>query len=76
MAGICAVPGFAVGRATRIERREIEVTEQGLGDLHEQGELERARANVRLRLERVRKPGAAERREIIDAHLEFLDDPD
>lgn len=57
MAGICAVPGFAVGRAIRIERREIEVTEQGLGNLHEQTELERARSNVRLRLERMRKAG-------------------
>jgi multiphosphoryl transfer protein len=75
MAGMCAVRGFAVGRATRIERREIEVSEQGRGKLHEQGELERARANVRLRLDRVRNAGGAERREIIGAHLEFLDDP-
>jgi phosphoenolpyruvate-protein phosphotransferase len=75
MPGICAVPGFAVGRATRIERREIEVTEQGRGKLHEQRELERARANVRLRLERMRNAGGAERQEIIGAHLEFLDDP-
>jgi phosphoenolpyruvate-protein phosphotransferase len=75
MNGMCAVPGFAVGRATRIERREIEVAEQGRGNLHEQRELERARANVRLRLERVRDAGGGERREIIDAHLEFLDDP-
>ena len=75
MMGICAVPGFAVGRATRIERREIEVTEPGRGLLHEQGELERARANVRRRLERVRNAGGAERRQIIGAHLEFLDDP-
>ena len=75
MTGVGAVRGFAVGRATRIERREIEVTEQGRGNLHEQGELERARANVKLRLERVRNAGGAERREIIGAHLEFLDDP-
>ena len=75
LTGICAVPGFAVGRATRIERREIEVSEPGRGELHEQAELERARANVRLRLERVRNAGGAERRQIIGAHLEFLDDP-
>ena len=75
MTGISAVRGFAVGRATRIERREIEVTEQGRGNLHERVELERARANVKLRLERVRNAGGAERREIIGAHLEFLDDP-
>jgi phosphoenolpyruvate-protein phosphotransferase len=75
IAGICAAPGFAVGRATRIERREIEVSEPGRGIQHEQTELERARANVKLRLERVRNAGGAERREIIGAHLEFLDDP-
>ncbi len=75
MTGICAAPGFAVGRATRIERREIEVSEQGGGTQHEQGELERARTNVKLRLERVRNAGGAERQEIIGAHLEFLDDP-
>jgi phosphoenolpyruvate-protein phosphotransferase len=75
MAGICASPGFAVGRATRIERREIEVAEQGRGAAHEQVELDRARSNVRLRLERVRNTGGAERQDIIGAHLEFLDDP-
>ena len=75
MTGMCAVPGFAVGRATRIERRQIEVTEQGLGNLHESSELTRARANVRQRLERVRNTGGAERQDIIGAHLEFLDDP-
>jgi phosphoenolpyruvate-protein phosphotransferase len=75
MAGMGVVPGFALGRATRIERREIEVSEQGRGKLHEQGELERARSNVRLRLERVRNAGGIERQQIIGAHLEFLDDP-
>jgi phosphocarrier protein FPr/phosphocarrier protein len=75
LSGVCAVPGFAVGRATRIERREIEVTEQGSGAAHEREELDRARSNVRLRLERVRNAGGAARQEIISAHLEFLDDP-
>jgi multiphosphoryl transfer protein len=75
LSGVCAVPGFAVGRATRIERREIEVTEQGSGSAREREELDRARLNVRLRLERVRNTGGAARQEIIAAHLEFLDDP-
>jgi phosphoenolpyruvate-protein phosphotransferase len=73
--GVCAVPGFAVGRATRIERREIEVTEPGSGTAREREELDRARSNVRLRLERVRNTGGGARQEIIAAHLEFLDDP-
>jgi len=75
LAGVCAVPGFAVGRATRIERREIAVSEQGSGSAREREELDRAQANVRLRLERVRNAGGAARQEIIAAHLEFLDDP-
>jgi multiphosphoryl transfer protein len=75
LAGVCAVPGFAVGRATRIERRQIEVKELGSGSAHEREELDRARSHVRLRLERVRNTGGAARHEIIAAHLEFLDDP-
>ncbi len=75
LTGISAVRGFAVGRAARIERRDIEVSEQGAGITHERAELDRALANVRLRLQRVRDTGGAERREIIEAHLEFLDDP-
>ena len=73
--GVAAVPGFAVGRATRIERREIEVIENGAGIAHEGAELDRARSNVRVRLERMRNAGGAARHEIIAAHLEFLDDP-
>ena len=75
MAGMGAVPGFAVGRATRIERREIEVVEQGVGAVNEKNALDRARLEVRARLERVRNTGGQERQEIIGAHLEFLDDP-
>jgi phosphocarrier protein FPr/phosphocarrier protein len=75
LSGVCAVPGFAVGRAARIERREIEVAEQGSGAAREREKLDRARSNVRLRLERVRNAGGAARQEIISAHLEFLDDP-
>ena len=75
MTGVRAVPGFAVGRTVRIERREIEVVEQGQGSSHEHAELDRARANVKLRLERMRNSGGSERQEIIGAHLEFLDDP-
>jgi phosphocarrier protein FPr/phosphocarrier protein len=75
LGGVIASGGVAVGRATRLERREIAVTENGAGPTHENGELEQARLNVRTRLERVAATGGATRREIITAHLEFLDDP-
>src|SRR6266404_7249320 len=75
LGGVIAVPGIAVGRATRIERREIAVAEHGADSGRERAELEQARINVRMRLERVAATGGATRREIIAAHLEFLDDP-
>jgi phosphoenolpyruvate-protein phosphotransferase len=75
LSGVIAVPGIAVGRATRIERREIAVAEHGADSGRERAELEQARVNVRMRLERVAATGGATRREIIAAHLEFLDDP-
>jgi len=75
LGGVIAVAGIAVGRATRIERREIAVAEHGADSGRERAELEQARINVRMRLERVAATGGATRREIIAAHLEFLDDP-
>jgi phosphoenolpyruvate-protein phosphotransferase len=75
LGGVIAAGGLAVGRATRIERREIAVSEHGAGTEHERAELEQARTHVRARLERVAETGGPTRREIIAAHLEFLDDP-
>jgi phosphocarrier protein FPr/phosphocarrier protein len=75
LSGVAAVAGFAVGRATRIERREIAVAEQGAGAAREGADLDRARTHVHARLQRVAAAGGATRREIIAAHLEFLDDP-
>jgi len=73
--GVVAVAGFAVGVAARIERPEIVVAETGAGRVHESRELERARSTVRARLTRVGEVGAPARREIVAAHVEFLDDP-
>ena len=73
--GITAVPGFAVGRATRIERRTLDVIETAPSASQEAAELARAHAEVRTRLQRLAATGSATRREIIKAHLEFLDDP-
>ena len=73
--GSSAVPGLAVGRATRIERREIAVAESGAGAAPEREQLQLAQSHVRARLNRVADTGGTTRREIIAAHLEFLDDP-
>jgi phosphocarrier protein FPr/phosphocarrier protein len=75
LTGVMAAAGFAVGRATRIERRDIEVAEGGAGAAREAAHLEEARVNVRRRLERLAGTGSTVRGGIIAAHLEFLDDP-
>ncbi len=75
LTGVTAVGGLAVGRAARIERRELTVAEQGAGAASESIALDQARVHVRTRLERVAAAGGATRSEIIAAHLEFLDDP-
>ncbi len=75
LAGSIAVPGFAVGIAARIERRDIAVAEKGAGPAQESAALEQALAHVRARLARVADTGGVERRDIIAAHLEFLADP-
>ena len=79
LTGVAAVAGFAVGRATRIERREITVTEAGAGRALESAALDQARTHVRARLyERVARHGRAARNEEIDCGRgpEFLDDPE
>lgn len=72
---VIAAPGFAVGYVARIERPEIAVVEAGKGSAHESTELERAREVVRARLSRVAGAGGSTRREIVEAHLAFLEDP-
>ncbi|MBS0373918.1 MAG: phosphoenolpyruvate--protein phosphotransferase [Proteobacteria bacterium] len=73
--GVTAVGGFAVGTVARLERREIEVTEAGRGAEAESAALRHALATVKARLTRVGEVGGAARREIVGAHVEFLEDP-
>jgi phosphoenolpyruvate-protein phosphotransferase len=75
LAGVVAVRGFAVGRAARLARTAIAVTETGRGTAHESAEFERARAVVRARLLKLAEVGGATRRDIVAAHIAFLDDP-
>jgi multiphosphoryl transfer protein len=74
--GVVASRGLAVGQAVRLAAREIEVTPVGAGVAHETRELQRARAEVRVRLEAARVSAAGTAREIVQAHLELLDDPE
>ncbi|MGA7540702.1 MAG: phosphoenolpyruvate--protein phosphotransferase [Steroidobacteraceae bacterium] len=74
--GVIASRGLAVGRAVRLTVREIEVTRMGAGLAHESLQLERARAQVRTRMEAARASAAATAREIVEAHLELLEDPE
>ena len=75
LTGVSAVAGLVVGRATRIERREIPVIEFATDPAHERAELAQAISHAHARLKRVAATGGAARGEIIAAHLEFLDDP-
>lgn len=74
--GVIASRGLAVGQAVRLAVREIEVTQIGAGVAHETSQLDRARAQVRARLEAARASASDTAREIVTAHLELLDDPE
>ncbi|MBB6095948.1 phosphocarrier protein FPr/phosphocarrier protein [Povalibacter uvarum] len=72
--GVIASRGLAIGTAFYLREAEIAVVEAGAGVAHESAELERARGEVRQRLQALAKEAAATAREIITAHLEFVDD--
>ncbi len=74
--GVIASRGLAVGQAVRLAAREIEVTRSGAGVSHETLQLDQARARVRSRLEAARASAMGAAREIVEAHLELLDDPE
>src|SRR5262249_26296430 len=72
--GVIASRGLAVGRAVTLKAAEVAVVETGRGIGHESSEFERARTEVRARLEQLAQQSQATAREVIAAHLEFLDD--
>lgn len=72
--GVIASRGFAVGRAFFLRPAEFVVSEAGQGVAHEGAELDRARAEVRTRLQHLASAAQPTAREVIEAHLEFLDD--
>ena len=80
--GVVASAGLAVGPALQLRRLEIRVREKGAGVPQENAALDRARGEVRARLERraLASPsgesGKGAASEIAAAHLELLDDPE
>ena len=74
--GVTASPGVALGQARWLRRQQIEIREAGAGVAHENSELGRARAQVRAHLERAARWAEGDTREILEAHLMLLDDPE
>jgi phosphocarrier protein FPr/phosphocarrier protein len=72
--GVPAAPGRALGRVVRLRNRDIEVPESGRGLAQEAAAFRQALAELRARLERAVARGGRDRREILSAHLSFLDD--
>ena len=72
--GVVASRGIAVGRATHLTRPEPVVSEAGAGVPRENAELTRARAAVRSRIEALAATARDATREVLEAHLTFIDD--
>lgn len=72
--GVIASRGLAVGRAVTLKAAEIAVVEAGRGIAHESAEFERARDEVRVRLNQLAQHSQGAAKEVITAHLEFIDD--
>jgi phosphocarrier protein FPr/phosphocarrier protein len=72
--GVIASRGLAVGRAVTLKAAEIAVVEAGRGIAHESAEFERARDEVRARLNQLVQHSKGPAQEVISAHLEFIDD--
>jgi phosphoenolpyruvate-protein phosphotransferase len=74
--GVVASRGLGVGLAFQFARAAIDVVEAGAGVTRERAEFDRARETVRADLERTVTSGNDAAREIAEAHLGLVDDPD
>jgi len=74
--GVSAAPGIAIGPVAHLKLPDIVVLENGAGVRHEAGEMARALAAVRARIELSAGAGDRHRREILAAHIALLDDPE
>ncbi|MDB6103949.1 MAG: phosphoenolpyruvate-protein phosphotransferase, partial [Gammaproteobacteria bacterium] len=74
--GVVASRGLGVGLAFQFARATIDVAEAGAGARRENAEFDRARDAVRADLERTVSSDNNAAREIAEAHLGLVDDPD
>ena len=74
--GVVASRGIAVGPAALIAGEAPLPSETGAGVARESADLERARAFVRAQLEKLHATTTGLAREVLDAHLSFIDDPE
>ena len=74
--GVIASRGIAIGPAALLGGPTPLPAEAGAGIAHETADLERARSDVRARLERMHAAASGVAREVLEAHLSFIDDPD
>jgi phosphocarrier protein FPr/phosphocarrier protein len=74
--GVVASRGLGVGLAFQFARATIDVAEAGAGVIRERAEFDRARETVRADLTRTVTSGNNAAREIAEAHLGLVDDPD
>ena len=74
--GVVASRGLGVGTAYQFARAVIDVPEQGASASHESAALAQARDTVRADLERTANSGNTTAREIAEAHLALIDDPE
>jgi multiphosphoryl transfer protein len=73
---VIASRGIAVGPAALISGAVPLPSETGAGIARESADLERARGLVRANLERLQATTAGLGREVLEAHLSFIDDPE
>jgi phosphocarrier protein FPr/phosphocarrier protein len=77
LSGVSASPGLAVGKIVQFRQEVIDVAEGGESPQRERARLESARHEARQQIEAVKArltdPSKAQ---ILDAHLELLEDPD
>ncbi|MDR5740941.1 phosphoenolpyruvate--protein phosphotransferase [Caballeronia sp. LZ016] len=74
--GVSASPGIAVGAIVQFRQEVIDVAETGESPQRERARLDTALHDARQQIEALKLKLSGPKAQIIDAHLELLDDPD